>query len=146
MSSLNKVMLIGRLGKDPEVRTIPSGECVASFSVATSETWKDKSGQKQEKTEWHNISVFGRLAEIVRDYVKKGSLIYVEGSLTTRKWTDKNNVDRYVTEIKMSEMKMLGSKSDSTNHSTPAPQSNYQTSKNQSESAPVVDYDNDVPF
>ena len=108
--SVNKAILIGHLGKDPEVRYIPSGEAVANVTLATSETWKDKSGVKQERTEWHNIVFFKRLAEIVGEYLKKGSLIYVEGRITTEKWTDKEGKDRYTTKIVANEMKMLGGK------------------------------------
>jgi len=108
--SVNKAILIGHLGKDPEVRYMPSGEAVANVTLATSETWKDKSGVKQEKTEWHNIVFFKRLAEIVGEYLKKGSLIYVEGRITTEKWTDKEGKDRYTTKIVANEMKMLGGK------------------------------------
>jgi len=108
--SVNKAILIGHLGKDPEVRYMPSGEAVANVTLATSETWKDKSGVKQERTEWHNIVFFKRLAEIVGEYLKKGSLIYVEGRITTEKWTDKEGKDRYTTKIVANEMKMLGGK------------------------------------
>ncbi|WP_269532914.1 single-stranded DNA-binding protein [Chitinimonas sp. BJYL2] len=109
MASLNKVLLIGNLGRDPEIRYLPSGEAVANFSIATTDKWKDKQGQMQEKTEWHNISMFGRLAEIAGQYLKKGSAVYVEGRLQTRKWQDKaTGADRYTTEIIANEMKMLG--------------------------------------
>lgn len=110
MASLNKVLLIGNLGRDPEVRYMPNGEAVANFSVATTEKWKDKnSGQMQEKTEWHNIVMYRRLAEIAGQYLKKGSQVYIEGRLQTRKWQDKNtNQDRYTTEVVADEMKMLG--------------------------------------
>jgi single-strand DNA-binding protein len=111
--SVNKVILIGHLGKDPEVRYLPSGEAVANLTLATSETWKDKTGEKQEKTEWHNVVFFKRLAEIVGEYLKKGSLIYVEGRITTEKWQDKEGKDRYTTKIVANEMKMLGGKSSS---------------------------------
>ncbi len=110
MSSVNKVILVGRVGKDPESRYLPSGEAIANLSLATSEQWKDKSGEKQEKTEWHRISFFGRLAEVVGEYVRKGSLLYIEGSISTRKYTDKDGVEKYATEIKGREMTMLGSK------------------------------------
>jgi len=109
--SVNKVILIGHLGKDPEVRYMPNGEAVANVTLATSETWKDKGGEKQEKTEWHNIVFFRRLAEIVGEYLKKGSQIYVEGKITTEKWQDKEGKDRYTTKIIANEMKMLGGKS-----------------------------------
>jgi len=108
--SVNKVILLGHLGKDPEVRYMPNGEAVANFSIATSEHWKDKSGEKQEKTEWHNCVAYRKLAEIIGEYVKKGSQIYVEGKLQTRKWQDKEGKDRYTTEIIVSIMKMLGGK------------------------------------
>ena len=109
--SVNKVILIGHLGKDPEVRYMPSGEAVANVTLATSETWKDKSGEKQEKTEWHNIVFYKRLAEIAGEYLKKGSQIYVEGRITTEKWQTKEGQDRYTTKIVANEMKMLDKKS-----------------------------------
>jgi len=108
--SLNKVMLIGRLGKDPETRYMTNGEAVTNVGLATSETWKDKAGEKQEKTEWHNLVFYRRLAEIAGEYLKKGSLIYVEGKLQTRKYTDKAGVEKYSTEIIVNEMTMLGGK------------------------------------
>ncbi len=111
MASLNKVLLIGNLGRDPEIRYLPSGDAVASLNIATTETWKDKSGEKQEKTEWHRVSMFGRLAEIAGEYLKKGSQVYIEGRIETRKYTDKDGVEKYATEIKASEMKMLGGRS-----------------------------------
>ncbi len=108
---VNKVILIGNLGKDPEVRYLPSGSAVANCTLATSESWKDKqTGEQQERTEWHNVVFFNRLAEIVGEYLKKGSQVYVEGSLRTRKWQDKEGRDRYTTEIVAGEMQMLGSR------------------------------------
>ncbi len=105
---VNKVILIGNLGKDPEVRYMPSGGAVANVTLATSDSWKDKqTGERQERTEWHNVVFFNRLAEIVGEYLHKGSKVYVEGSLRTRKWQDKNGMDRYTTEIVASEMQML---------------------------------------
>ncbi|MDD5301013.1 MAG: single-stranded DNA-binding protein [Gallionella sp.] len=109
--SVNKVILIGRLGKDPETRYMTNGEAVTNATLATSENWKDKSGEKQEKTEWHNLVFYRRLAEIAGEYLKKGSQIYVEGKLQTRKWQTKEGQDRYTTEIVVNEMTMLGSKS-----------------------------------
>ena len=109
--SVNKVILVGRLGKDPETRYMTSGEAVTNATLATSENWKDKSGEKQEKTEWHNLVFYRRLAEIAGEYLKKGSLIYAEGKLQTRKWQTKEGQDRYTTEIVVNEMTMLGSKS-----------------------------------
>jgi len=110
MASVNKVILVGNLGKDPEIRYMPDGAAVANISVATAEAWKDKSGAKQERTEWHRVTFYGRLAEVVGEYLKKGAQIYIEGRLQTRKWQDKEGKDRYTTEIVANEMKMLGSK------------------------------------
>lgn len=109
--SVNKVILIGRLGKDPETRYMTSGEAVTNVSLATSENYKDKSGEKQERTEWHNLVFYRRLAEIAGEYLKKGSQVYVEGRIQTRKWQDKEGKDRYTTEIVVNEMTMLGGKS-----------------------------------
>lgn len=105
---INKVILIGNLGAAPEVRYMPSGGAVATLSIATSESWKDKqTGERQERTEWHRVAIFNRLAEVARDYLKKGSKVYVEGSLRTRKWQDKNGQDRYTTEIVANDLQML---------------------------------------
>lgn len=111
MASVNKAILIGNLGKDPEMRYMPGGEAVANITLATTDTWKDKSGTKQEKTEWHRVSFFGRQAEVVGEYLKKGSQIYVEGRIQTRKWQDKDGQDRYTTEIVADRMQMIGGKS-----------------------------------
>lgn len=109
---VNKVILVGNLGKDPEVRYMPSGGAVANVTLATSEQWKDKqSGEQKERTEWHTVVFYQRLAEIAGEYLKKGSQIYIEGSLRTRKWQDKSGNDRYTTEIIASEMQMLGGRS-----------------------------------
>lgn len=105
---LNKVILIGRLGKDPEVRYMPNSEAVCNFSVATSESWKDSNGQKQERTEWHSITMYRRLAEIAGQYLKKGSQVYLEGKIQSRKYTDKNGIERTAYDIIVNEMKMLG--------------------------------------
>lgn len=108
---INKVILIGNLGADPETRAMPSGMTVANLSVATSESWKDKqSGENKERTEWHKVALFGRLGEIAGEYLKKGSKVYIEGSLRTRKWQDKSGNDRYTTEIIANEMQMLDSR------------------------------------
>lgn len=119
MASLNKVQVIGNLGQDPETRYMPSGDAVTNISVATTESYKDKTtGEKKELTEWHRISFFGKLAEIAGQYLKKGSQVYVEGSLRTRKWQDKDGGDRYTTEIKADSMLMLGGRQDA-NDSAP---------------------------
>lgn len=108
MASVNKVILVGNLGRDPEVRYMPNGEAVANFSIATTDNWKDKSGQRQERTEWHNIVMYRRLAEIAGEYLKKGRPVYIEGRLQTRKWQTKEGQDRYTTEIIADQMQMLG--------------------------------------
>lgn len=108
MASVNKVILVGNLGRDPEVRYMPNGEAVCNFSIATTDSWKDKSGQKQERTEWHNIVMYRKLAEIAGEYLKKGRPVYVEGRLQTRKWQTKEGQDRYTTEIIADQMQMLG--------------------------------------
>ena len=118
---LNKVTLIGRLGRDPETRFMTNGDAVCNFSVATSESWKDQSGQKQERTEWHNIVLYRKLAEIAGQYLKKGSLIYLEGKIQSRKYTDKQGAERTAYEIVCSEMKMLGG-----NEKQPAPPANQE--------------------
>lgn len=122
MSGVNKVILIGRLGKDPEVKYLPSGGAVTNFSIATSESWKDKnSGQRQERTEWHNIVIFNKLAEIAGEYLRKGSMVYIEGSLRTRKWQAQDGSDRYSTEIVASVMQMLDGKPELSHNSDGKP-------------------------
>ena len=135
---LNKVTLIGRLGKDPEIKELPSGDSVANFSIATTEKWKDKqSGEAKEAVEWHRINMFGKLAEIAGKYLKSGSLVYLEGSIKTRKWTDKDGIEKYSTDIKADTMKMLGSKGDSAK-SDHAPSGNQATQGSYD--------DSDIPF
>jgi single-strand DNA-binding protein len=116
MASVNKVILVGNLGKDPEVRYMPSGDAITNISVATTDSWKDKNGEKQEKTEWHRVAFFGKLAEIAGEYLKKGSQVYVEGRLQTRKWQDKEGQDRYTTEIVADRMQMLGGRGGGANY------------------------------
>jgi single-strand DNA-binding protein len=116
MASVNKVIIVGSLGRDPEVRYMPNGEAVCNFSVATTESWKDKSGAKQERTEWHNIVMYRKLAEIAGEYLKKGRPVYLEGRLQTRKWQTKEGQDRYTTEIIADQMQMLGSNRDNQNN------------------------------
>ena len=111
MASVNKVILIGNLGRDPETRYMPEGGAITNISIATTEKWKDKNGEMQEKTEWHRVAFFGKLAEIAGEYLKKGSQVYVEGRLQTRKWQDKEGVDKYTTEVVANVMQMLGSRS-----------------------------------
>jgi single-strand DNA-binding protein len=110
MASVNKVILIGNLGRDPETRYMPDGGAITNISVATTDKWKDKNGEMQEKTEWHRVAFFGKLAEIAGEYLKKGSQVYVEGRLQTRKWQDKEGQDKYTTEIVADRMQMLGSR------------------------------------
>jgi len=154
---VNKVILIGNLGKDPEVRYMPSGSAVTNVTIATSESWKDKqTGDKQERTEWHNVVFFNRLAEIAGEYLKKGSKVYVEGSLRTRKWQDKNSgQDRYTTEIVGNEMQMLDSRGGAGGGSSQGGgSSSYQQQGNNAPatSAPAMemagadDFDDDIPF
>lgn len=116
---INKAIIVGHCGKDPEIRYTPSGAAVTTISVATTESWKDKDGNKQEKTEWHRVVFFGRLAEIAGEYLRKGSQVYVEGKLRTNKWQDQSGQDRYTTEILANEMQMLGGNQSRTNQETP---------------------------
>lgn len=146
---VNKVILVGTCGKDPETRYMPSGGAVTSISVATNESWKDKqTGEKQERTEWHNITFFSRLAEIAGEYLKKGSQVYIEGSLRTEKWQDKQGQDRYTTKIIASEMQMLGSRSGGGGDTSWNQQSNNAPSQQSSPASapPADDFDDDVPF
>lgn len=136
MASVNKVIVLGNLGKDPEVRHLPNGDAVCNFSLATTESWKDKDGNKQDKTEWHNVVIFRKLAEIAGEYLKKGRPVYIEGRLQTRKWQDKEGKDRYTTEIVADQMQMLGSREEAKEVAkTPeAPQTNFD------------DMADDIPF
>lgn len=148
---VNKVILIGNLGGDPEVRYMPSGGAVANITLATSEAWKDKqTGEQHDRTEWHRVAFFNRLAEIVGEYLKKGSKIYVEGSLRTRKWQDKNGQDRYTTEIIASEMQMLDSKGAGTSEhgsSNASYQQDNHNAKPPMETAGAAEgFDDDIPF
>lgn len=114
--SVNKAIIVGRLGKEPETRYTADNSAITNCTIATSESWKDKSGAKQEKTEWHRVVFFGKLAEIAGEYLKKGSLVYIEGKLQTRKWQNKDGADQYTTEIVADTMNMLGSKGGESNH------------------------------
>ncbi len=158
---VNKVILVGNLGKEPEVRYTTSGSAVATITLATTESWKDKNtGEKVEKTEWHRVVFFSRLAEIVGQYLHKGSQIYVEGRLQTRKWQGQDGNDRYTTEIVANEMQMLGSKSDNVSAQAPVGGQNYQQPEqpqqpqqpqntapaNAPAEPPMADFDDDIPF
>ncbi len=161
MASINKVILVGNLGKDPEVRYMPNGDAVANITIATSESWKDKNtGEKKELTEWHRVVFYRKLAEIVGQYLKKGSAVYVEGSIKTRKWTDKEGVERYTTEINANEMQMLGGKNsggsggetdyDQSREGTSATRPTQSSAPAQNsvskKSADFADLDDDIPF
>src|SRR5689334_588633 len=156
MASLNKVMLIGNLGKDPEVRYTASGTAVASFSIATSEKFKNKSGEWEEKTEWHNITLWARLAEIAGEYLAKGKTVYIEGRLQTRKWQDKDGRDRYTTEIVGEKMQMLSGKgeggggrqrqSQGQGGNRSYGQQGQSQGQGQSYEEPVFNPDDDIPF
>lgn len=142
---INKVILIGNLGKDPDVRYMPNGQAVANITLATSESWKDKnSGEQQERTEWHRVVFFRRLAEIAGEYLKKGSKVYIEGKLQTRKWQDQNGQDRYTTEIVANEMQMLDSRGGANNYSGPPPADMDDSQMPQM--AAAGDFDDDIPF
>tara|TARA_R110002012_G_C11398100_1_gene585379 strand:+ start:244 stop:672 length:429 start_codon:yes stop_codon:yes gene_type:complete len=142
MIGINKVITVGNLGNDPEVRQLNNGSSVTTISVATSEKWKDKNtGEDVVKTEWHRIVFFNKLAEIAGNYLKKGSQVYTEGKLQTRKWQDNNGQDRYTTEIVASQMQMLGSKGDANTQQQQRPQ---QAQAQQQ--PPAFDFDEDAPF
>ncbi|MFI4940318.1 MAG: single-stranded DNA-binding protein [Burkholderiales bacterium] len=164
MASVNKVIIVGNLGRDPETRYMPNGEAVTNIAVATTESWKDKSsGEKKEITEWHRITFYRKLAEIAGQYLKKGSQVYIEGRLQTRKWTDKENIERYTTEIIADTMQMLGSRQGmggtaamdddySSSGSAPAPRQNTNAGSaapRPAASKPATnfsDMDDDIPF
>lgn len=156
MASVNKVILVGNLGADPEVRYMTNGDAVANIRMATTESWKDKaSGERREMTEWHRVVFYRRLAEIVGQYLKKGSPVYVEGRIRTRKWQDKEGQERYTTEIEATEMQMLGSRqgqgdpssSSSYGGGEAAPRASYGGAKpTQAKKAAFEDMDDDIPF
>jgi single-strand DNA-binding protein len=156
--SVNKVILVGRLGKDPETRYMTNGEAVTNATLATSENWKDKSGEKQEKTEWHNLVFYRRLAEVAGEYLKKGAQIYVEGKIQTRKYQTKEGQERYTTEIIVDQMQMLGSKSGSAGsfevveNQSAAPAARSAPATKPAAAAPTAgksnfdNFDDDIPF
>lgn len=164
---INKVILVGNLGQDPEIRYMPNGNAVANFSVATSESWKDKqTGESRDRTEWHRVVVFGKLAEITGEYVKKGTQVYIEGQLQTRKWQDQSGTDRYTTEVVVNtvggSLQILGSRNNAGNSddesqswgqssnntsSAPARQTSQSPAQTQPKAPePPMDFDDDIPF
>lgn len=146
MASVNKVILVGNCGADPETRYLPSGDAVANVSIATSEQWKDKAGVKQEHTEWHKLAFFGKLAEIAGQYLKKGSPVYVEGKIKTNKWQDKEGKDRFSVQIVVDRLQMLGSKPQEIGEQPKAePQSRRQPPKEKTGGG-FDDMDDDIPF
>lgn len=145
MSSLNKAMIIGRLGNDPDMRYLPSGEAVANLSIATSETWKDKDGNKKESTEWHRVSFFGKIAEVCGQYLKKGGLVYVEGKIQTRKWQDKEGQDRYTTEIRGERMQMLSGRAEGAGNNS-EPKEPPKSGNSGGGQGGFNDFKDDIPF
>ena len=149
MRGVNKVILVGVLGKDPETKTFANGGSLTQFSIATSESWTDKnSGERKEQTEWHNIVLQNRLGEIAQQYLKKGSKVYIEGSLNTRKWTDQNGQERYTTQIKGQQMQMLDSANGNNQQQAQAqpPQRPKPTYAKNPQAQPPADLDTDLPF
>lgn len=151
MASLNKVMLIGNLGQDPEVRFTPGGQAVATFNIATSEQWTDKAGQKQEKTEWHRIVVWGKQAENCKEYLSKGRSVFVEGRLQTREWTDKEGKKRWTTEVNAQSVKFLGSPGERRAAGAGASPGASSTAASDlppsaADSTPGFDVNDDIPF
>ncbi len=152
MASVNKVILVGNLGRDPETRYMPSGDAITNIRIATTDRWKDKtSGEMKEATEWHSIAFFGKLAEIAGQYLKKGAPVYVEGRLRTRKWQDKEGHDRYTTEVIADQMQMLGSRQGAgdpdTREAEPRPQGESKPKpKAPAKTGPFDDMEDDIPF
>ena len=153
--SVNKVILIGRLGRDPETRYMPNGDAITNFSLATDEQWRDRNGERQTRTEWHNITLFGKLGEIAGQYLRKGSQVFIEGKIQSRKYTGKDGIERTAYDIIGNEMKMLGNRndgSDSGNNNAAPPTSNpppaprRQPPQHESTTAPIDDIDDDIPF
>lgn len=150
---INKVILIGHVGTDPEVRYMPNGNAVATISIATTESWKDKqTGERQDRTEWHRVVSFNRLGEIVGEYVRKGSKVYIEGSLRTRKWQDQQGQDRYTTEIVANDLQMLDAKGGNNNSADDIPPQNFanhsesREKTNASQIDSLEELDDDIPF
>lgn len=152
MASLNKIQIIGHLGRDPEVRYLPNGDAVSNFSVATTEKWKNQAGEQQEATEWHRVTAFAKLAEIVGKYLKKGSQVYIEGKIQSRKYQDKDGNEKVSVEIRASEMQMLGGRTDATGdqqqptQQRPAPASRPAPRAAEGGSGFDGDFDDSIPF
>lgn len=147
MASVNKAIIVGNLGQDPELKYSASGDAIVNFSVATTESWKDKNtGEKKEQTEWHRCVAYRKLAEIIGQYVKKGSSIYIEGKLKTRKWEDKNGVERYTTEIVVDEMQMLGGKQEGGQQQSAPRQQEPQRNAQGAQRPSFEDLSDDIPF
>ena len=146
--SVNKVILVGRLGRDPETRYMPNGDAITNFSLATDEQWRDRNGERQTRTEWHNVSLYGKLGEIAGQYLRKGSQVFIEGKIQSRKYTGKDGIERTAYDIIGNEMKMLGNRndgSDSGNNNAAPPTSNAPP-QHESTTAPIDDIDDDIPF
>jgi len=149
MASVNKVTIIGNLGRDPETRYLPSGDAVTNISIATTHSYKDKQGEKKEETEWHRVVLFGRRAEVAGEYLAKGSPVYIEGRLKTNKWKDKEGNDRYTTEIVATDMKFLGAKPEGAGRSESKPAQNGKPANGKPAAKPAGkfdDMDDDIPF
>ena len=154
--SVNKVILVGRLGRDPETRYMPNGDAITNFSIATDEQWRDRNGERQTRAEWHNITLFGKLGEIAGQYLRKGSQVFIEGKIQSRKYTGKDGIERMAYDIIGNEMKMLGNRndgSDSGNNNAAPPTSNpppaaprRQPPQHESTAAPIDNIDDDIPF
>ena len=153
--SVNKVILVGRLGRDPETRYMPNGDAITNFSIATDEQWRDRNGERQTRAEWHNITLFGKLGEIASQYLRKGSQVFIEGKIQSRKYTDKDGIERMAYNIIGNEMKMLGNRndgSDSGNNNAAPPTSNpppvprRQPPQQTPTTPPIDDIDDDIPF
>ena len=154
--SVNKVILVGRLGRDPETRYMPNGEAITNFSLATDEQWRDRNGERQTRTEWHNVSLYGKLGEIASQYLRKGSQVFIEGKIQSRKYTDKDGIERMAYNIIGNEMKMLGNRndgSDSGNNNVAPPTSNppppaprRQPPQQTPTTTPIDDIEDDIPF
>ena len=154
--SVNKVILVGRLGRDPETRYIPNGDAITNFSLATDEQWRDRNGERQTRTEWHNVSLYGKLGEIANQYLRKGSQVFIEGKIQSRKYTDKDGIERMAYNIIGNEMKMLGNRndgSDSGNNNAAPPTSNpppeaprRQPPQQTPTTPPIDDIDDNIPF